>query len=117
LYLFVYGTLKKGCKNHKILINPESAAEFYGEGKIRGSMYDLGDYPAIILDDTAWIMGEIYRITEREIRILDRFEEVPGLYQRSIIRVNDLIEAWVYHMQPEQVENRPQIKNGCWKKK
>ena len=48
--LFVYGTLMRGFRLHDVLA---SRAAFVGEGLVQGLLFDLGRYPAALLDGVA----------------------------------------------------------------
>jgi gamma-glutamylcyclotransferase (GGCT)/AIG2-like uncharacterized protein YtfP len=119
MYVFVYGTLKKGFYNHGFLTRRGEMVRFIENATIRGKMYDLGSYPAIILDDieSGQIQGEVYEITSKILDQLDDLEGVPTLYSKSEIQVNEKILAWVYHMKPNQVIKYPEIRDGIWNKK
>ncbi|MBC8039707.1 MAG: gamma-glutamylcyclotransferase [Opitutaceae bacterium] len=98
--LFVYGTLKRGCKNHLHL----AGQTFIGNVRsIAGyRLYDLGDYPGMVPDpiDTAGVTGEVWSVDDAVLAYLDEFEGVAeGLYRRERIRLLppfDQIEAHTY---------------------
>lgn len=84
MYLFTYGTLKKGGRLHKAL----DGCEFIGKDLTRFKKYKMfscGDrFPAI----TEWkgncaIQGEIYKINPQLLKRLDDIEGVPHLYRRD----------------------------------
>lgn len=84
--LFVYGTLKRGCKNHQHL----SAQTFVGLARTKPGfrLYDLGGYPGIatLPGDPTAVVGEIWSVTPEALARLDRFEGVhEGLYRREPI--------------------------------
>ena len=109
-FIFVYGSLRKGFQS--------SAYEyisryfnFFGEAKVKGKLFDLGEYPAAIpVSEDAFIIGELYIVkNENEfswaIAQLDDYEGVlvePGeqpLYRREIADsfINDaIVPAWIY---------------------
>lgn len=105
-YLFVYGTL-----NEKFA-PPEIAAtvkklKFVGEGFARGKLYDLGDYPAAILDNSGKIFGRVYElpIDEKILQKLDKYEgfhlqnPAKSLYLRKETDVclkNKNLTSWIY---------------------
>jgi len=57
--LFVYGSLRQGFNNpfFEFIRNHFS---YVGIATVRGTLYDLGDYPAGIPSDTNNIVGELY---------------------------------------------------------
>ncbi|HSI07642.1 MAG: gamma-glutamylcyclotransferase [Rariglobus sp.] len=84
--LFVYGTLKRGCKNHHHI----AGQTYVGDARsIAGyRLYNLGDYPGMVTDatDTAGVTGEIWSVDDAAIAHLDDFEGVDeGLYRRELI--------------------------------
>lgn len=108
-YLFVYGTLMSGMEASHLL---SEIARCVGRGRVQGRLYDLGEYPALVLGqpgDTVW--GEVYRILRpAAIRQIDRYEgfDPSGasfLYRREATSVTledgARIQAWAY------VYNRP----------
>lgn len=91
-YLAVYGTLKKGFSNHRLIQN----CKFIGEYETLPifTMYSLGPYPAVVHHGNTSITVEIYKIESEEIaKKLDRLEGYPHLYTKEIIstEVGDLI--------------------------
>lgn len=99
-HLFVYGTLKRGCKNHRHL----AGQTFVGEARsVPGyRLYDLGDYPGVIAapTDMAGVTGEVWSVDDAALAHLDEFEGVSeGLYRRERIRLLppfDQVEAHTY---------------------
>jgi gamma-glutamylcyclotransferase (GGCT)/AIG2-like uncharacterized protein YtfP len=91
--LFAYGTLM-----------PRDAATAALEGSsadaVRGRLYDLGPYPALIdLDDPAagWVEGYVKVVLPADLEAHDRWEEVDeGTYRRAQTTTRDGRRAWVY---------------------
>lgn len=84
--LFVYGTLKRGCSNHRQL----EGQSFVGLARTPPGyrLYDLGGYPAIVAEpaDRAGVVGEVWSVTPEALEQLDHFEGVhEGLYRREPI--------------------------------
>lgn len=97
LYLFVYGALRRGQLLHHELVRAQ--AEFVGEARMRGRLYDLGRYPGAVAEGSQVIAGELYRLPEPEAAFR-RLDAVEGRqYKRAIVRV-DLAggtqQAWAY---------------------
>jgi gamma-glutamylcyclotransferase (GGCT)/AIG2-like uncharacterized protein YtfP len=89
--LFVYGTLKRGCKNHRHIADQR----FLGETRTQPgyALYDLGDFPGLVIDATATsgVTGEIWEVDADALARLDEFEGVAeGLYRRDRV---ELIES------------------------
>jgi pyruvate carboxylase len=75
--LFVYGTLMKGFREDW---QRKVGAEFVGQGCIRASLFDLGDYPGarfFSAEPGKRVAGELYRLRDSTLalRILDKYEE------------------------------------------
>lgn len=90
---FVYGTLKRGQINHELLAPFALSIE---RGSVRGTLYDLGDFPALVEGDAdAW--GEIVRVNRsalpRLVPVLDRLEDYQpenpagSMYLRRVVDV------------------------------
>src|SRR5262249_58542865 len=66
------------------------AAVLVGPARIRGSLFDFGEYPGLVLDDAGWVVGELFRLPDLADRLpaLDRAEwydaadEAGSLYVR-----------------------------------
>jgi gamma-glutamylcyclotransferase (GGCT)/AIG2-like uncharacterized protein YtfP len=94
--LFVYGTLLPEC-NVSISTQFLEETEFLGHGYVFAKLYDLGDYPAMVLDITHEhkVFGQIYRLhsPKKTLAILDDYEDInPSFpedneYIRSVIKV------------------------------
>jgi gamma-glutamylcyclotransferase (GGCT)/AIG2-like uncharacterized protein YtfP len=92
--LFAYGTLMPR--------DPESAArEGWQPDAVRGRLYDLGPYPALIdLDDpgAGWVEGFVRPVDQPELeQRLDPYEGVDqGPYRRTWTTTRNQHRAWVY---------------------
>ena len=96
--VFVYGTLKRGCRNHHVL----RAAEFLGEAWTEPLylMINCGSYPGLMHAGSARkgqaIHGELYRIDTPLLAILDAFEDVPREYIRASVELRNGTPAQSY---------------------
>jgi gamma-glutamylcyclotransferase (GGCT)/AIG2-like uncharacterized protein YtfP len=108
--VFVYGTLKRGEKNHDWL----EGASWQGEAELSGVLlHDLGPFPmAVIGEGTA--IGEVYAVEERGLARLDELEGYPRLYDRQVLSLSDGRQAWVYLGRPRQVRHAPLVAGGSW---
>jgi gamma-glutamylcyclotransferase (GGCT)/AIG2-like uncharacterized protein YtfP len=121
--LFVYGTLMTGF-SRRPLLGPQAVLE--AGGRVRGSLYDFGDYPGLVLDDAGWVAGALYRIGDLPDRLprLDRVEgydpaDEPGsLYvrRRAPVHLADgaTREAWLY-VYNGPAGRGPRIPSGDWR--
>jgi gamma-glutamylcyclotransferase (GGCT)/AIG2-like uncharacterized protein YtfP len=119
-YVFVYGTLRKGESNHHLLEKAERVAEqcwTYGE------MYDTGHgYPAISQSNNSLIYGELYCVSDEELKHLDVLEDyveggTDNLYNRNKQTIHTdtrTMEAFVYIANDYQLLQTP-ITSGDWK--
>ena len=97
-YLFVYGTLRSKVE---IPVKQEIGQRWQviGETEIKGSLYDMGDYPAAV-QGSGTIKGEVYLIKEPEavFGILDKYE--GEAYKRQLENIvlpdGNNVQAWVY---------------------
>jgi gamma-glutamylcyclotransferase (GGCT)/AIG2-like uncharacterized protein YtfP len=125
--LFAYGTLMTGLSRRPLL----KGAVFEARGRTRGTLYDLGEYPAVVLDGTGWVHGELYRVPEmaKRLPVLDRAEdyhaddEAGSLFLRRRVAVligdGSTREAWIYVLN-ERGRGRlpargPRITSGDWR--
>lgn len=118
--LFVYGTLKRGCSNHRYLADQT----FIGLARTRPGyrLYDLGGYPGIVAqpDDRNAVVGEVWSVDDDALRELDRFEGVhEGLYRREPIPLqppfaDQTIDAYVSVL---PVTGRPDVGSEWIEKK
>lgn len=110
--LFVYGTLRRGCMNGcaQALY---AASNWLGPAWVRGRLYCVDWYPALLIDDQAGhVAGDLFRLHDPVAALaeLDKYEETgigfpePWEYQRKQILVEHLggpTTAWAY------IFNRP----------
>ena len=94
-YVFTYGTLLKGERNHHLL-NDE---DYIDIGDIKGfNMFNLGRYPGI-KDGDGVVLGELYLVDDQTLHMLDELEEEGTLYirQKTIVHTQKGdFEAFVY---------------------
>jgi gamma-glutamylaminecyclotransferase len=84
--LFVYGTLKRGCSNHRFLEGQTFVAPARTPPGYR--LFDFGGYPGIVAtpDDRHGVVGEVWSVDDAALKRLDHFEGVhEGLYRREPI--------------------------------
>ncbi|MCG6873394.1 MAG: gamma-glutamylcyclotransferase [Gammaproteobacteria bacterium] len=107
--VFVYGTLRKGEKNHHWL----SGARWLGDWRTppRYALMDLGGYPGVRPGGRTAIRGEVYRLGPGILRQLDRLEAAPVEYRRILIR-SPWGPAWIY-LHRGDVRGRP-LPGGDW---
>jgi gamma-glutamylaminecyclotransferase len=100
--VFVYGTLKKGFSNHRLL----ASSELLGRARTvkKYAMYSTG-LPIVVKEEAAsTIFGELYRVDEVTLVYLDSLEGHPDWYRREEVEVlvddkgggQHLEKAWIY---------------------
>lgn len=96
--LFAYGTLKRNFHNHHFL----ATSHFLGTGytKNQYAMYAEGIPFVIKGDPVSHIHGELYSVTAKTLKQLDRLEGHPEWYCREQVEIisatNRLVTAWLY---------------------
>ena len=107
----VYGTLKQGHGNHRLL----SLSKFLGitETEEEWSMLHLGGFPGLIEGSSA-VHIEVYEVNDETFSRLDMLEGYPSFYNRREIETK-FGTAWVYYLDsPYNYHDRPVIEHGCW---
>jgi gamma-glutamylcyclotransferase (GGCT)/AIG2-like uncharacterized protein YtfP len=133
-YVFVYGTLRRGEQRDINRLTP--APRWLGQASVEGVLYDLGQYPGLVLGRDECrarekVRGEIYEITEELERLLDEIEEVAPKQSGEYVKrqVQMFLESshlaatsettleltcLVYEAAPERVEGCAVISSGDW---
>lgn len=112
--VFVYGSLKAGFGNHRLL----SSSEFVSTGELdNAELYSLGGFPAVIVGNDS-VSGEIYEVDEATLKALDALEGHPRFYKRethliSCHSMNGTLPCHVYFYQHE-VQGDMYIPCGEW---
>jgi len=96
--LFVYGTLKRGERNFRLLADQEFICEVTTAPRYR--VADLGPYPGLIRDDANGlaIHGELFAVSDCCLAELDDFEGVAGPFVREPIEVAGHELVWAYYL-------------------
>jgi gamma-glutamylcyclotransferase (GGCT)/AIG2-like uncharacterized protein YtfP len=112
-HLFVYGTLRSGGGAAGLL----RGCEHVGTGTVAGTLYDLGAYPALVLDGEGRVEGEVWRCPAKALARLDEYEGVPeGLYRRVAVQVGGA-DCWTYVAGPalrSRLTPERRIRSGRW---
>jgi gamma-glutamylcyclotransferase (GGCT)/AIG2-like uncharacterized protein YtfP len=138
MHVFVYGTLMRGQSNDIARFTP--AAQFLGCARVPGQLFDLGEYPGLLLaqpmQQAAWVRGEVYAIDPQLLVQLDALEEVGASlhdarrlehgdeYCRVRVQVSWLDESlrsqacppcWVYEINQAYLHGANCIASGDWR--
>lgn len=115
--VFVYGTLKKGFGNHRLLKD----AEFICEDMTKPlyTMYSLGGFPAIQQGGDTSIIGEVYKIDKDTLAHLDVLEGYKAgrdcnMYERRITVTKQGHKCFIYEM--DEPYSKELVENGEWTK-
>lgn len=97
----VYGTLKRGYRNHGFFLSDQ---KFLGEGTLgeEFSMYSVG-LPYVIKKQGPGAKVELYEVDSYALRNIDDLEGHPRAYRREVVTVDTEsgpVEAWVYLYPP-----------------
>jgi len=106
-FLFVYGTLLDNDNEFATYLRNNSI--LYSDGKIKGELYDIGEYPGAILSEEAdkYIYGSILQINnpERVFKVIDGYEGFGSqeLWPNEFVRIlTDIdtasgpVNCWIY---------------------
>lgn len=109
--LFVYGTLKRGFGNNRLLED----SEYIKDATLAEAvMVSLVNFPGVIKGQGE-VKGEIWEVRQEDWPRLDRLEGHPNFYKREIVETSEG-QAWCYYLNARNAENRPRVTSGVWKK-
>ena len=117
--VFVYGTLLVGEVNHHVaapyLLNVQ-------KGKVKGRLYNVGAYPALVLDENGFeVVGEWFTVTGEGLKKMDELEEFEegrkeNYYERVWVKdCEQELEGYVYIFTPDKAQPLPLIESGSWR--
>ena len=101
MYVFTYGSLKKGFHNHGIVADSVCLGTTATEEKY--DMFSFGDFPAVIDTEAQYqIQGEVYKIDKKTLSILDMLEGNGSFYERKLVKVVGFdFDVWMYFIKDE----------------
>lgn len=132
-FVFVYGTLRRGeCRD---INHMRPAASWVADTRVRGRLYDLGEYPGLVFTRdsaglaTDWVQGEIYAVTPELEHQLDLIEglvarqdpeyakreiglfltALPGAQKPSVT-----LPCFLYEVMPRHAKGGVFIHSGDW---
>lgn len=131
-YLLVYGTLLAS-ELPRAPIDVAASLQLIGRRRIRGRLYDLGEYPGLVPGDDL-VEAELHALADPGVlTALDAYEGFDpddpqgSLFLRRSIRVprfgtgpdcrwfdRQTIDAWVYTYN-RAVDPAARIASGCWR--
>ena len=113
--VFVYGTLRQGGVRAMPHIFPE--AKFIGQANVSGSLYDLGPYPGLLLDESnSLVIGEVYEIGDEILNKLDEIEASSDYWRKrtEVSLGNHRMMCWVYAPNSKSYPQSRLIRSGDW---
>lgn len=113
--LFVYGTLLVGESEHDSL----STSELQGPAATEPGYHlvDLGAGAALVSGGTTSVLGELYHCSLETRARLDVLRQVPILYKRVTIFLDDGLTADAYVLEEDQARGRRRLHHGDWRKR
>ena len=130
-FLLLYGSLGSREPMH-VELGLDKALQYLGPREIRGSLYDLGTYPGLVLG-RGMVVAELFKIGDRSVLSrLDEFEEydhaklTQSLFRRTTLQLpryrsriankihsHPTIDAWIYvYNQP--IDDKEKIAQPLW---
>lgn len=110
--VFVYGSLKRDGIHHAELTGATFERNATTEPGHR--LVAQGEYPALARGGNGVAHGEVFVVTEELLAALDRFEDVPRLYRRESVRLDDGSLAQAYVIDEETAARCHDIPSGRW---
>lgn len=94
-------------------------ARFLGETRSEPGfqLRHLGWCPAMVRSGQGSVFGELYEIDQEILKELDRLEKHPDWYKREVIRLEGGMEAISYLMEIAEVDTKPVIESGNWRRR
>jgi gamma-glutamylcyclotransferase (GGCT)/AIG2-like uncharacterized protein YtfP len=113
--VFVYGTLRRGGAGAMSIRFPSS--KFIADAKVSGSLYDLGAYPGLLVNESnSLVTGEVYEVDDGILNELDDFEASSNYWRKQVEISLDTHRkvCWTYEPKPEFYAPRTLITSGDW---
>ena len=116
-FVFVYGSLRRGNTGAMSVRFPN--ATYLTDARVRGRLYDMGEYPGLMLDGEASIVtGEVYEVDDDTLSRLDEFE-LNSDYSRKQVEVEHgsvRRDCWIYvpDLDSEFFGDYELIESGDW---
>ncbi|MGH7476327.1 MAG: gamma-glutamylcyclotransferase family protein [Longimicrobiales bacterium] len=115
VHIFAYGTLLDRGAGLDALLDGSSRLR---RAQLRGTLYDLGRFPALVIGGSGIVHGEILRVPAERVPELDRYEGVDsGTFRRIATEVAGTA-CWTYVAGPRlaaRLTPERRIDSGCWR--
>lgn len=120
----VHGSLSAGQEGRKELPGIGNMMSLVGRATIAGMLFDLGEYPGLVLGGESLVFGELYRIHTESVQEffhrLDVFERFfpdnpsESLFVRQMVHlVEPKTDAWLY-VYNRDTAGSPIVTSGKW---
>ena len=118
--IFVYGTLKKGYHNHRLLEGCELISDNFIVSGFK--LFESGIPFMKRSNNSDMVLGEVYSVDDKTLSRLDSLEGHPNWYRREIVHTpfkdlsDDLqviVEGYVYQKDLQNCPESPKI-NGVY---
>ncbi|HEX2755388.1 MAG TPA: gamma-glutamylcyclotransferase family protein [Candidatus Limnocylindrales bacterium] len=126
IVLAVYGTLRRGERNHAFL----AGSTFLGRGSVLGRLFEMPRsaarayaYPALVLGGPSRVVVELYDIPDPaalaaadDLEAFDPADEAGSQYVRRVVGIVDgpVAAAWVYLYNGPPADMGEVIPDGDW---
>ena len=107
--VFVYGTLRRGGRNHHLLASSRFLTGARTEPAFE--LVEMGGYPAMVPGGGTRVVGEVFEVNLPTLARLDLLEEVPEFYRRVELAMQGL-SAMAYVLPRRFVDGRARITSG-----
>lgn len=113
----VYGSLRLGLGNHRVIENGIREDDGVISGVFR--MVSLGGFPALLkTTEPTDIVVEVYAMPNdggAQAQSLDWLEGYPHHYNREVVELIDGRKCWVYFQESGHNDSQPSVDSGDWK--
>jgi gamma-glutamylcyclotransferase (GGCT)/AIG2-like uncharacterized protein YtfP len=113
--VFVYGMLRRGGARPMSIRFPRS--KFIADAKVSGSLYDLGAYPGVLVNESnSLVSGEVYEVDDEVLNQLDDFEAASNYWRKQVevsLGTHRKV-CWIYEPNPEFYSPQTLIASGDW---
>ena len=117
ILLAVYGTLKENFPNYFYYLNP-LVPIFRGLVEIPYEMYSNGGFPLLFSSNgIKKIYVEIFEVTDKILRKIDRLEGVPHLYTRASIWLEEVSANVFLYVIANREPTGELIEDGIFRRK
>jgi len=116
MYVFVYGSLKKGFFNHQVIENPKFICKTHTKECYK--MLDLQSFPGVTKEEKLSVIhGEVYNVDNITLELLDKFE--GNWYLREAVELDAGFSAQMYFLKllPENLNYHQTVDTGIWTEK